>query len=130
MTDNLCAFCGLPQERIRGQNDHAVWIRDAYPVSPGHSLVIPRRHVGSFFEVSPEERTAMLALLDEARAAASAEYQPDGFNIGINDGAAAGQTVPHLHIHLMPRYNGDLADPRGGVRWVIPEKADYWSSRG
>lgn len=125
-----CPFCTLPPERIRGQNDHAVWIRDGYPVSPGHSLVIPRRHVGSFFEVSPEERTAMLALLDEAKAAAVTEYKPDGFNIGINDGPAAGQTVPHLHLHLIPRHKGDVADPRGGVRWVIPEKADYWSSRG
>lgn len=72
----------------------------------------------------------MLALLDVAKAAAEVEFRPDGFNIGINDGPAAGQTVPHLHIHLIPRYAGDLQDPRGGVRWVIPEKADYWSQRG
>lgn len=72
----------------------------------------------------------MLALLDEAKAAAEVEFSPAGFNIGINDGAAAGQTVPHLHIHLIPRFAGDLPDPRGGVRWVIPAKADYWSQRG
>lgn len=126
---NVCPFCALPQDRIVGHNQHAVWIRDGYPVSPGHSLVIPRRHVGSFFEVSSHERMALLELLDEAKAKAVVEFQPDGFNMGINDGAAAGQTVPHLHIHLIPRFRGDLPDPRGGVRWVLPEKADYWTRR-
>lgn len=110
-----------------GQNAHAFWIRDGFPVSRGHSLVIPRRHLASFFEATQEERSALLALLDDARAAAIAEFQPDGFNIGINDGAAAGQTVPHLHIHLIPRYAGDVQDPRGGIRWVLPERADYWT---
>lgn len=128
--DRACPFCTLPTGRIRGENEHAVWIRDGYPVSPGHSLVIPRRHVGSFFEVSAQERAALLALLDEAKVAAEVEFSPDGFNIGINDGAAAGQTVPHLHIHLIPRFAGDLQDPRGGVRWVIPATADYWSQPG
>jgi diadenosine tetraphosphate (Ap4A) HIT family hydrolase len=122
-----CPFCTLPRERILGENDHALWIRDGFPVSPGHSLVIPKRHTGSFFDTSDAERQALLALLDAAKAAAQAEFAPAGFNIGINDGPAAGQTVPHLHIHLIPRYEGDQADPRGGVRWVIPEKADYWS---
>lgn len=110
-----------------GQNAHAFWIRDGYPVSPGHSLIIPRRHVGSFFEITPDERLALLELLDHAKATLAAELSPDGWNIGINDGPAAGQTVPHLHIHLIPRYQGDLPDPRGGVRWVIPHKADYWT---
>jgi diadenosine tetraphosphate (Ap4A) HIT family hydrolase len=127
MAPSSCPFCTLPRERILGENDHALWIRDGFPVSPGHSLVIPRRHTGSFFDTSNAERNALLALLDEAKAAAAAEFAPAGFNIGINDGPAAGQTVPHLHIHLIPRYEGDQADPRGGVRWVIPEKADYWS---
>ena len=129
MTTKSCPFCSLPQERILGQNAHALWIRDGFPVSPGHSLVIPKRHVGSFFETASAERTALLYLLDQGQAAAVAELRPHGANIGINDGAAAGQTVPHLHIHLIPRFAGDQADPRGGVRWVIPDKADYWSSR-
>lgn len=129
MTNHVCPFCTLPSDRIAGQNQHAVWILDGFPVSRGHSLVIPRRHVASFFEVSELERLALLELLDEARAKAVAEFNPDGFNIGINDGAAAGQTVSHLHIHLIPRFQGDLPDPRGGVRWVLPEKADYWSPR-
>ncbi|GAB3361525.1 HIT family protein [Giesbergeria sinuosa] len=102
---------------------------DGFPVSPGHSLVIPKRHVGSFFEVSPDERTALFELLEQAKQSVEAELHPDGFNIGINDGPAAGQTVPHLHIHLIPRYLGDLADPRGGVRWVIADKANYWSTK-
>jgi len=100
-----------------------------FPVSPGHSLVIPKRHIASFFEVTYDERTALFELLDTAKSAAEAEFHPAGYNIGINDGAAAGQTVSHLHIHLIPRFEGDLPDPRGGVRWVIPAKADYWSPR-
>lgn len=128
MTASSCPFCHLPQDRIAGHNAHAIWIRDGYPVSPGHSLIIPRRHVGSFFDISPEERLALLELLDEAKAAIAVQFKPDGWNIGINDGPAAGQTVPHLHIHLIPRYRGDLSDPRGGVRWVIPQKADYWTN--
>lgn len=125
-----CPFCALPHHRIIGENKFSVLIRDGFPVSTGHSLVIPKRHVRSFFELTTEERTAMFSLLDEARSAAAQEFEPDGFNIGINDGPAAGQTVPHLHIHLIPRYEGDLPDPRGGVRWVIPSKADYWSGKG
>lgn len=93
-------------------------------------MIVSKRHVGSFFVISEDERSAILSLLDQAKAAAVAEFMPDGFNVGINDGPAAGQTVAHLHVHLIPRYRGDMADPRGGVRWVLPEKADYWSDRG
>jgi diadenosine tetraphosphate (Ap4A) HIT family hydrolase len=101
-------------------------IRDAFPISPGHTLIIPKRHVGSFFDLETNERAELLALLDKAKVVADQEFSPQGYNIGINDGAAAGQTVPHLHLHLIPRFEGDLPDPRGGVRWVIPEKAKYW----
>jgi diadenosine tetraphosphate (Ap4A) HIT family hydrolase len=104
-------------------------IRDGFPISPGHTLIIPYRHVGSFFELAAEERSALLDLLDKQKARLDEEFHPDAYNVGINDGAAAGQTVPHLHIHLIPRYRGDLADPRGGVRWIIPDKADYWTAR-
>jgi diadenosine tetraphosphate (Ap4A) HIT family hydrolase len=121
-----CPFCELPTARIVARNEHGVVIRDAYPVTPGHTLVIPIRHVGSFFELRPDERGALWALLDQAKSDLEiGDDKPDGYNIGINDGPAAGQTVPHLHIHLIPRRSGDLADPRGGVRWVIPEKAAY-----
>jgi diadenosine tetraphosphate (Ap4A) HIT family hydrolase len=122
-----CPFCHLPPERIVLSNAVGWVVRDAYPVSPGHTLVIPRRHMGSFFELSPDERQGLLMLLDEARTLLQASHQPDGYNIGINDGPTAGQTVPHLHIHLIPRFQGDQVDPRGGVRWILPEKAKYWS---
>jgi diadenosine tetraphosphate (Ap4A) HIT family hydrolase len=121
-----CPFCNLAPERIELQNHSGLVIRDGYPISPGHTLVIPRRHVASFFEITHEERRDLLALLDQARAVLGPESSPDGYNIGINDGAAAGQTVPHLHIHLIPRYRGDCEDPRGGVRWLFPDKARYW----
>ncbi len=124
-----CPFCSLPATRIVLRNAHGLVIRDGYPISPGHTLIIPRRHVSSFFDLHAGERTDLLSLLDEARQALDAELRPDGYNIGINDGPAAGQTVDHLHIHLIPRYTGDQADPRGGVRWIVPEKADYWSKR-
>lgn len=124
-----CPFCSLSEDRILLADDHVLVIRDGFPVSPGHTLVIPRRHVGSFFEITLAERAALLRLLDDAKAALDREFAPQGYNIGINDGAAAGQTVPHLHVHLIPRYAGDREDPRGGVRWIFPEKADYWSGR-
>ncbi len=124
-----CPFCTLPEARVIDRNLQGVVVRDAYPVSAGHTLIIPNRHVDSFFELSVEERNGLLALLDAAKLRIDLEFRPAAFNIGINDGPAAGQTVPHLHIHLIPRYIGDQPDPRGGVRWVIPEKADYWSTR-
>ena len=124
-----CTFCTLPASRVIDSSQHGLVIRDAYPVSPGHTLIIPRRHTGSFFDLSAEERTDLLSLLDRVKTVLDAEFSPQGYNIGINDGAAAGQTVPHLHIHLIPRYTGDCTDPRGGVRWIVPEKADYWSKR-
>jgi len=128
MSDS-CPFCSLPEERLVDANDLAVVVRDGFPVSKGHSLVIPRRHVGSWFDVTPEEQRVLLVLLGRARRQLDGEFSPDGYNIGINDGPAAGQTVRHLHIHLIPRYAGDTEDPRGGVRWVFPHKAAYWKER-
>ncbi len=124
-----CPFCNLPAERIVLESERALVIRDGFPVSPGHTLIIPRRHVRSFFEASPEEVGEMLELLRKAKDGLQAELEPDGFNIGINDGEAAGQTVPHLHLHLIPRFAGDVSEPRGGIRWIFPDKADYWSGR-
>ena len=122
-----CPFCSLPADRQLLANDRAIAIRDGFPVSAGHTLIVPRRHVGSFFEVTDDERADLLQLLMQARHDLEREFRPAGYNVGINDGPAAGQTVPHLHIHLIPRYAGDREDPRGGVRWVLPERADYWS---
>lgn len=121
-----CIFCHLEPARIILQCPLAVVVRDAYPVSTGHTLIIPRRHIKSWFEVNQHEQHALLEMLAKAKAGLDAELHPDGYNIGINDGAAAGQTVPHLHLHLIPRYAGDRPDPRGGVRWVIPDRAVYW----
>jgi diadenosine tetraphosphate (Ap4A) HIT family hydrolase len=124
-----CPFCTLHAGRIVHANDLALAIRDAYPVAEGHTLVLPRRHVGSFFELTADERAAVLGLLDHARDTLQRERPADGWNIGINDGPAAGQTVPHVHVHLIPRHVGDCADPRGGVRWIFPQRADYWTAR-
>jgi len=126
MSQATCPFCTLAPERILVANDLGLVFRDGFPVSLGHTLVIPRRHVGSFFDLNPEERDAIMALLDAAKEGVDAEFNPNGYNIGINDGPAAGQTVPHLHVHLIPRYTGDSSDPRGGIRWVLPESAKYW----
>jgi diadenosine tetraphosphate (Ap4A) HIT family hydrolase len=125
--DAHCPFCSLPRDRLVLESELALAFRDGYPVSPGHTLVIPKRHVPSWFATTPEEQTTMLKLLDLARIDLDHLHRPAGYNVGINDGRAAGQTVPHLHIHLIPRYEGDRADPRGGVRWVLPDKAAYWT---
>ena len=122
----LCPFCTLLDERIIDSNEFGMTIRDGFPISPGHTLVIPKRHIGSWFEITGDEQLALLDLLAKAKTVLQDEFNPDGSNIGINDGPAAGQTVPHLHMHLIPRYKDDQGDPRGGVRWIIPEKARYW----
>jgi len=123
-----CTFCGIDPARVVLENDYAVVIFDGFPVSHGHMLVIPKRHVASFFETTTQEQFALLHLLAQARAGLQVDFNPDGFNVGINDGASAGQTIMHLHIHLIPRYSGDMPDPRGGVRWIMPDKAVYWES--
>lgn len=98
---------------------------DQYPVSDGHLLIIPKRHVADYFETTNEEKSALWKMVDNAKKLIEKEKKPNGYNIGINVGSAAGQTVFHLHIHLIPRYNGDMDDPRGGVRGVIPRKQKY-----
>ena len=123
-----CPFCTLDPNRIFISNGHAVAIRDGFPISEGHTLIIPKRHIPSMFEATAEEQAALFNLLGLARKQLLDELAADGFNIGINDGTAAGQTVMHLHIHLIPRYNGDQPDPRGGVRWIFPDKAVYWNN--
>ena len=126
MSNPPCPFCKLPAADIVHHSEHLRAIRDRFPISLGHTLLLPRRHVVSLFDLSIVEWVELGLLLNEARAALQAELQPDGFNIGINDGVAAGQTVMHLHVHLVPRYHGDSPDPRGGVRWILPEQARYW----
>jgi len=121
-----CLFCSIDENRIILENETVVAIRDAFPVSFGHTLIIPKRHIASFFETSKEEREAIVEALEQCKLILDKEFNPDGYNIGINDGVMAGQTVMHLHIHLIPRYKGDSSDPRGGIRWIFPGKARYW----
>lgn len=121
--DPECVFCNIRAPIAK--NELAFAIFDRHPVSPGHVLIVPKRHVENFFETTEDERTAMLALLAEMKRKSDANLAPDGYNIGVNVGEAAGQTLMHVHIHLIPRFSGDMANPRGGVRGVIPAKQNY-----
>jgi diadenosine tetraphosphate (Ap4A) HIT family hydrolase len=120
-----CPFCAIPAARVIDSNDLAFAVEDAFPVAPGHTLIIVRRHVESFFALTPEEVAAVMELLGRAKGRLDASSGPDGYNIGVNVGRAAGQTVMHVHVHLIPRHVGDVADPRGGIRHVIPGKGGY-----
>jgi diadenosine tetraphosphate (Ap4A) HIT family hydrolase len=120
-----CPFCWLPPERIIDSNAHALIVADAFPVAPGHKLVILRRHVASFFEATTEEIAAVYELLHRAKYCLDQTLMPAGYNIGVNVGVAAGQTIEHAHVHLIPRYPDDTPDPIGGVRNVLPGKGTY-----
>lgn len=118
-----CVFCS--REDLVMENQLA-WVKfDKYPVSPGHMLIISKRHVPDLFATTPEERLALSELLDQAKQLLDKKHHPDGYNIGINCGEIAGQSIMHLHIHLIPRYRGDMENPKGGVRGVIPGKRVY-----
>jgi diadenosine tetraphosphate (Ap4A) HIT family hydrolase len=123
-------FLERPASEWIASNDLAFAIRDAYPASPGHTLVVPRRLIPTWFDATTEERQAIFELVDEVKRQLDAtDHPPDGYNIGINCGTAAGQTVMHLHVHVIPRYRGDVADPTGGVRHVIPGKGNYLAGK-
>ncbi len=125
MGDLSCPFCCPLREEIVLANDLCYARYDKYPVSPGHLLVIPFRHVAGFFDATDVEQAALLDLVREAKRFLDECFHPDGYNIGVNVGKIAGQTVMHLHVHVIPRYVGDMEDPRGGVRGVIPERRGY-----
>ncbi len=118
-----CLFC--TPRGVTERNEFAYSARDSYPVSPGHSLVIPLRHCASFFELRPDEAAACFDLLQLEQHVLENEYHPDGYNIGVNVGSAGGQSIHHVHFHLIPRYLGDHPRPQGGVRHILPEKAHY-----
>ncbi len=122
--NNPCLFCTDPRG-VSLQKELAYSARDTYAVNPGHTLIIPRRHVASFFDLTPEEINACMELIIEERKLLDEEFQPDGYNIGVNVGQAAGQSIFHVHIHVIPRYEGDVENPQGGVRHVIPKKGHY-----
>jgi ATP adenylyltransferase len=105
------------------EGETSVALLDKYPLSPGHCLILPRRHVPLFWDLSRSELAALFDLVSEAKAVVDERFQPGGYNIGVNVGEVAGQTIQHVHIHLIPRYAGDDPDPRGGVRWILPERA-------
>lgn len=127
-SESGCVFCAVAQARIAWSSPSTIAFWDAFPVSPGHALIVPRRHVSSWRELTPDEKTALIIGVDAVRALIDARHRPDGYNVGCNDGVAAGQTVMHFHMHVIPRYRGDVRDPRGGVRLVLPDKAAYWRS--
>jgi diadenosine tetraphosphate (Ap4A) HIT family hydrolase len=121
-----CPFCSVGTDQLVAESTTAIALFDGCPVAEGHTLVTPRRHVASLFELSDEEQADVWHLVTQTRHLLQKRFKPTGFNIGVNDGKAAGQTVPHAHFHLIPRYAGDVEDPRGGIRWVLPDKAPYW----
>ncbi|HKK31290.1 MAG TPA: HIT family protein [Alphaproteobacteria bacterium] len=121
-----CPFCTPETERVFYESELVVGLWDRYPVSPGHALMVPRRHVGGWFDASQEEQQALIAALEVAKREIEKNHEPDSYNIGVNSGEAAGQTVLHLHLHLIPRYTGDEEDPRGGIRKLFPGRARYW----
>ncbi len=121
-----CPFCQPDSPTIWFEDESGLVLRDAFPISEGHTLVIPRQHSPSLFDLPTDTQTALWLLVAEARSRLEAELHPDAFNIGVNDGQEAGQTVMHAHIHVIPRWQGDVSDPRGGIRWIIPDKARYW----
>jgi diadenosine tetraphosphate (Ap4A) HIT family hydrolase len=122
---NDCPFCALPPARVLASNTYALALADGFPVSPGHTLIVARRHVPDFFALTQAELFGMIELLREMRNRLAGTLHPDGFNLGVNVGAAAGQTVFHVHLHLIPRFAGDVECPEGGIRNVIPGRGRY-----
>ena len=122
-----CPFCSrLQAQDLLVENELAVALADAFPLNPGHALIVPRRHEPDYFALSDAEQAAMWQLVAQVRHIIKENHRPDGFNIGLNAGQAAGQTIAHAHLHVIPRYKDDVDDPRGGIRWILPERAPYW----
>jgi diadenosine tetraphosphate (Ap4A) HIT family hydrolase len=120
-----CPFCTPSRDIVVAQGPLTTTLRDRYPVSPGHTLIVPTRHVESVFALSADELAGLLTAVREATLALDADLHPDGFNVGVNVGIAAGQTVMHAHVHVIPRFLGDAPDPRGGIRHCIPGRGYY-----
>ncbi len=121
-----CPFCNREEGReIIAENAIVYSMYDKFPITKGHTLIITMRHCADYFELTNEEQSACWNMVNDIKSILTEKYHPDGFNIGININETAGQTVPHVHIHLIPRYAGDVKDPEGGVRGVIPEKKNY-----
>ncbi len=125
---SLPAFGEIEPVRLQALDDLFAIISDKFPISPGHTLIIARRPVARFQDLTVGEKARLLVWIDWAQTHLNKSLSPapDAFNLGLNDGPAAGQTMPQLHFHVIPRYTGDVPDPRGGIRHVIPSKARYW----
>ena len=122
-----CVFCKqvIQNEKTIFENEFAIAYFDKFPVSKGHMLIITKRHAATFFDITDDEQIAIIELLNKCKKYIDDKYNPDGYNVGLNCGEAAGQSVMHIHVHLIPRYKGDVENPRGGVRGVIPSKKNY-----
>lgn len=121
-----CPFCNLASKvELISETATAMAFLDSFPVNPGHTLIVPKRHVASYFELSIHEQRALWLLVNRCQSIIQNRHNPEGFNVGINVGETAGQSIFHVHIHLIPRYKGDVENPRGGVRGVIPSKQNY-----
>lgn len=124
-----CPFCNrIEAGDVMAENQEAAAFPDAFPITQGHSLIVPKRHEADYFALSRSEQIAILDLTAELKVHLQNSEDPTAFNIGVNAGRDAGQTIGHAHLHLIPRYPGDAEDPRGGIRWIIPNKAAYWES--
>lgn len=122
-----CVFCQnfMPNKEPLLQNKLAIAYLDEFPVSKGHILIISKRHASTFFDLTKEEQISLITLLNECKEYIDKKYNPDGYNVGLNCGEFAGQSVMHVHMHLIPRYKGDVSNPRGGIRGIIPNKKNY-----
>jgi len=122
-----CVFCNIIKDKneIILENDLAVAFFDSFPVSQGHTLIIPKRHAETYFDLTSEEIKAIFDLSKEVKNLLDNRYKPDGYNIGFNAGVVAGQSVMHCHMHVIPRYKGDQENPRGGIRKIVKNLKNY-----
>ena len=122
-----CVFCDefIPKKKPLFENELAFAYFDEFPVNKGHILIVTKKHLATFFDITGDEQKAMLDLLNKCKIYLDKKFSPTGYNVGLNCGSDAGQSVMHVHMHLIPRYSGDVKDPRGGIRGVIPKRKDY-----
>lgn len=120
-----CLFCTLQGTEILAKNEMAQAFFDKFPVNRGHVLIVPKRHLASLFDATMEEIMSIWKLLEEVKEELDKRFHPDGYNVGVNEGAAAGQTIFHMHVHVIPRYHGDVQDPRGGIRKIKTNLVPY-----
>ena len=121
----MSVFLNIPKENYLLEGEYFFVIRDKYPVSPGHALIVSKEEKLEYFELSTEEKAELTTMIDQTKTEIENVYSPDGYNIGMNSGSVAGQTVMHFHCHVIPRYKEDMEDPRGGVRHCITGKGYY-----